>query len=78
MSGLGLTLFVEGEKAFKDALSDVNLAMKQVQSEMNLAVSGFDKYDNSMASVAATLLGCFATCPGGQAAWRPLIANRKR
>ena len=43
----GLRIGVEGEKEFKNALSDINRSFKVLGSEMNLGTSQFDKQDKS-------------------------------
>ena len=49
----GLKIGLEGEKAFKDALRDINQSFKVLGSEMNLVASQFDKQDKSVEAVAA-------------------------
>lgn len=49
----GLKIGVEGEKEFKQALSDINRQFKVLGSEMNLVTSQFDKQDKSMEALAA-------------------------
>jgi len=44
----GLRIGVEGEKAFKDALRDINQSFKVLGSEMQLVTSQFDKNDSSV------------------------------
>ena len=44
-SNFGLKIGVEGEKAFKDALRDINQSFKVLGSEMQLVTSQFDKND---------------------------------
>ena len=43
----GLKIGIEGEKAFKDALRDINQSFKVLASEMNLVSSRFAKNDNA-------------------------------
>ncbi len=47
----GLKLGIEGEKQFKQALSDINQSFKILGSEMKLVESEFDKQDKSVASL---------------------------
>lgn len=49
----GLKIGVEGEKAFKQALSDINQSFKVLGSEMQLVSSQFDKNDKSAAALTA-------------------------
>lgn len=49
----GLKIGLEGEKEFKQALSDINQSFKVLGSEMNLVSSQFDKNDQSVQAVAA-------------------------
>ena len=49
----GLKIGVEGEKEFKQALSDINRQFKVLGSEMNLVTSQFDKQDKSVEALAA-------------------------
>ncbi len=44
---------IEGEKAFKDALRDINQSFKVLGSEMQLVTSQFDKNDSSVRTLAA-------------------------
>ena len=44
---------IEGEKAFKDALRDINQSFKVLGSEMTLVTSQFDKNDKSVDAVTA-------------------------
>nr|WP_228725097.1 phage tail protein [Caproicibacter fermentans] len=44
---------IEGEKAFKDALRDINQSFKVLGSEMQLVTSQFDKNDSSVQAVTA-------------------------
>lgn len=44
---------IEGEKAFKDALRDINQSFKVLGSEMQLVTSEFDKNDSSVRALAA-------------------------
>lgn len=49
----GLKIGVEGEKAFKQALADINQNFKVLGSEMQLVTSQFDKNDASAAALTA-------------------------
>ncbi|MCL1951727.1 MAG: hypothetical protein FWF60_02745 [Oscillospiraceae bacterium] len=49
----GLRLGIEGEKAFKDALRDINQSFKVLGSEMQLVTAQFDKNDKSIQAVTA-------------------------
>ena len=49
----GLRIGVEGEKQFKQALSDINQSFKVLGSEMQKVTSEFDKNDKSAAALAA-------------------------
>jgi phage-related protein/uncharacterized protein YoxC len=49
----GLKIGVEGEKAFKQALSEINQSFKVLGSEMQLVTSQFDKNDKSAAALTA-------------------------
>lgn len=49
----GLRLGIEGEKAFKDALRDINQSFKVLGSEMQLVTSQFDKNDSSLRALTA-------------------------
>jgi len=49
----GLRIGVEGEKQFKQALSEINQAFKVLGSEMQLVTSQFDKNDKSAAALAS-------------------------
>ena len=49
----GLKIGVEGEKEFKNALSEINQSFKVLGSEMNLVSSQFDKQDKSIEAVTA-------------------------
>ena len=53
MSDFGLKIGIEGEKQFKQALSDINQAFKVLGSEMQLVTAQFDKNDRSAAALAA-------------------------
>jgi len=50
---MGLRIGIEGEKAFKQALSEINQSVKVLGSEMQLAASSFDKNDKSMAALTS-------------------------
>jgi phage-related protein len=50
---LGLKIGVEGEKAFKQALADINQSFKVLGSEMQLVTSQFDKNDKSAAALTS-------------------------
>lgn len=52
-NNFGLKIGVEGEKAFKQSLSDINQAFKVLGSEMQLVTSQFDKNDTSVQALAA-------------------------
>ena len=52
-SKFGLKLGIEGEREFKNALSDINQTFKVLGSEMQLVTSQFDKNDKSMEAVTA-------------------------
>ena len=47
----GLKIGVEGEKAFKQALADINQSFKVLGSEMRLVTSQFEKNDKSAAAL---------------------------
>ncbi|WP_413814407.1 phage tail protein [Caproicibacter fermentans] len=49
----GVRIGIEGEKAFKDALRDINQSFKVLGSEMQLITSQFDKNDSSVQAVTA-------------------------
>ena len=49
----GLKIGVEGEKAFKQALSEINQSFKVLGSEMQLVTSQFEKNDKSAAALTA-------------------------
>jgi len=49
----GLKIGVEGEKQFKQALSDINQSFKVLGSEMQLVTSQFDKNDKSAAALTS-------------------------
>ena len=49
----GLKIGIEGEKSFKQALSEINQTFKILGSEMQLVTSQFDKNDKSVAALAA-------------------------
>ena len=49
----GVKIGVEGEKAFKQALYDINQSFKVLGSEMKLVASEFDKNDTSMEALTA-------------------------
>ena len=49
----GLKIGIEGEKQFKQALSDINQSFKVLGSEMQLVTSQFDKNDKSVQSLAS-------------------------
>lgn len=49
----GLKLGIEGEKEFKQALTDINKNFKVLGSEMKLVASQFDKNDNSVEALTA-------------------------
>ena len=49
----GLKIGVEGEREFKNALSDINQSFKVLGSEMNLATSQFDRQDKSIHALTA-------------------------
>jgi phage-related minor tail protein len=49
----GLKIGVEGEKAFKRALSDINQSFKVLGSEMKLVESEFGKNENSVQSLTS-------------------------
>ena len=49
----GLKIGIEGEKQFKDALRDINMAFKVLGSEMALVTSQFDKNDKSMGALTS-------------------------
>lgn len=49
----GLKIGLEGEKAFKKALSDINQSFKVLGSEMKLVSSQFDKNDTSVQALSA-------------------------
>ena len=50
---IGLKLGIDGEKDFKQALTDINKDFKVLGSEMKLVASQFDKNDNSIESLTA-------------------------
>jgi septal ring factor EnvC (AmiA/AmiB activator) len=52
-SDFGLRIGVEGEKAFKQALSEINQSFKVLGSEMKLATAEFDRNDKSVAALTA-------------------------
>lgn len=49
----GLKLGIEGEKEFKQALTDINKNFKVLGSEMKLVASQFEKNDNSVKALSA-------------------------
>lgn len=49
---IGVSLFVEGEGKFKDAMSNVNAQLKAVNEELKLAVESFDKADDKEGNLA--------------------------
>lgn len=49
----GLRLGIEGEKDFKQALSDINKNFKVLGSEMKLVASQFEKNDNSISALSS-------------------------
>ena len=49
----GLKLGIDGEKQFKQALSDINSTFRVLGSEMSLVTSQFDKNDRSVEAVTA-------------------------
>ena len=49
----GLKLGIEGEKAFKQSLAEINQTFKVLGSEMKLVSSQFDKNDKSVESLTA-------------------------
>lgn len=49
----GLKLGIEGEKAFKESLREINQNFKVLASEMTLVTSEFDKNDRSVQAVTA-------------------------
>ena len=51
---VGLKLGVEGEKAFKQSIRDINNSFKLLSSEMNLATSYFGKNERSVESLTST------------------------
>ena len=53
MSDFGLKIGLEGEKAFKQSISQINQSMRVLGSEMKLVESEFDKEDSSMEAVRA-------------------------
>ena len=53
MPDIGLKIGLEGEKAFKKSLSDINSSFRVLGSEMKLVSSQFDKTDKSEEAVAA-------------------------
>ena len=53
MSDFGLKIGIEGEKAFKQSINQINQSMKVLGSEMKLVESEFDKEDTSMEAVRA-------------------------
>lgn len=50
---IGLKLGIDGEKDFKQALTDINKDFKVLGSEMKLVASQFDKNDNSIEALTA-------------------------
>ena len=50
----GLKIGIEGEKAFKQSLREINNDFKVLGSEMKLATSSFAKYEKSIESLTAT------------------------
>ena len=52
-SDAGIKLGIDGEKQFKQALTDINHSFKVLSSEMQLVTSQFDKNDSSIESVTA-------------------------
>ena len=50
----GLKIGIEGEKAFKQSLREINNDFKVLGSEMKLATSSFDKNEKSIESLTAT------------------------
>ena len=53
MADIGIKLGVEGEKEFKQALSDINQQFKVLGSEMKLVDSSFEKNEQSVQSLTA-------------------------
>ena len=53
MDTFGLKIGVEGEKDFKNALSEINQTFKVLGSEMQLVSSQFDKNDKSTAALTS-------------------------
>lgn len=53
MPNIGLKIGLEGEKAFKKSLSEINSSFRVLGSEMKLVSSQFDKTDKSEAAIAA-------------------------
>ena len=49
----GLKIGLEGEKAFKNSLAEINQAFKVLGSEMKLVESEFDKNDQSVEALTA-------------------------
>lgn len=49
----GIKLGIDGEKAFKQALREINQDFKELGSEMKLATSQFDKNDRSVEALTA-------------------------
>ena len=49
----GLKIGLEGEKAFKQSLSEINQSFKVLGSEMQLVSSQFDKNDASVEALTA-------------------------
>ena len=49
----GLKIGVEGEREFRQALSDINQTFKVLGSEMALATSQFEKNDKSIQAVTS-------------------------
>ena len=49
----GLKIGLEGEKAFKNSLAEINQAFKVLGSEMKLVESEFDKNDKSVEALTA-------------------------
>jgi phage-related protein len=53
LTNIGLRINLDGANEYKKALSDINQGMRVLKSEMDLAVSGFDKTDKSAAALTA-------------------------
>ena len=53
MTDAGIKLGIDGEREFKQALSDINRTFKVLGSEMTLVTSQFDKNDRSVEAVTA-------------------------